>query len=227
MAWHKQPPTTAWTPDSWRARPAAQQPAWPDEAELKRVHSQLSGLPPLVFAGEARHLTSGPRRGRPGPGLRPAGRGLCRIVHRLQRRCHPRQAQGHPADGRGPHLRRRGAGGQAGPDRRTVRQAPELPHRDRRRPGLGVVPGPHGQRRSPRGGCPGARSDAPGHGIPAVGVHAQPAAGLHEGRLRRSQPDPPVESGVRGVLHRGPTVRGHRRGNRQRRSASWPHAAST
>ncbi len=30
---------------------------WPDEAELKRVNAQLSSLPPLVFAGEARHLT--------------------------------------------------------------------------------------------------------------------------------------------------------------------------
>ncbi len=30
---------------------------WPDEGELKRVHTQLTGLPPLVFAGEARHLT--------------------------------------------------------------------------------------------------------------------------------------------------------------------------
>ncbi len=46
-----------WTPDSWRSRPAAQQPVWPDEDALKRVHAQLSALPPLVFAGEARHLT--------------------------------------------------------------------------------------------------------------------------------------------------------------------------
>jgi 3-deoxy-7-phosphoheptulonate synthase len=48
---------TPWTPDSWRARPAAQQPTWPDEAALKQVHAKLSSLPPLVFAGEARHLT--------------------------------------------------------------------------------------------------------------------------------------------------------------------------
>ena len=46
-----------WAPDSWRARPAAQQPTWPDEAALKQVHARLSALPPLVFAGEARHLT--------------------------------------------------------------------------------------------------------------------------------------------------------------------------
>jgi 3-deoxy-7-phosphoheptulonate synthase len=49
------PPT--WTPDSWRSRPAAQQPVWPDEDALKQVFTQLSGLPPLVFAGEARQLT--------------------------------------------------------------------------------------------------------------------------------------------------------------------------
>ena len=35
-------------------RPTA---GWPDDGELKRVHTQLAGLPPLVFAGEARHLT--------------------------------------------------------------------------------------------------------------------------------------------------------------------------
>jgi len=46
-----------WAPDSWRTRPAAQQPVWPDEGALKQVHARLSGLPPLVFAGEARHLT--------------------------------------------------------------------------------------------------------------------------------------------------------------------------
>ncbi|MDQ1362108.1 MAG: 3-deoxy-7-phosphoheptulonate synthase, partial [Acidimicrobiaceae bacterium] len=39
-------------------RPAAQQPVWPDDAELKRVHEQLSSLPPLVFAGEALRLTT-------------------------------------------------------------------------------------------------------------------------------------------------------------------------
>ncbi len=52
-----EPESTPWAPDSWRQKPAAQQPVWPDDAELKRVHSQLSSLPPLVFAGEARQLT--------------------------------------------------------------------------------------------------------------------------------------------------------------------------
>jgi 3-deoxy-7-phosphoheptulonate synthase len=46
-----------WTPDSWRSLTARQQPEWPDEAALKRVHAELAGQPPLVFAGEARQLT--------------------------------------------------------------------------------------------------------------------------------------------------------------------------
>ncbi len=46
-----------WHPGSWRAFPAAQQPAWPDEEALEGSLKQLSALPPLVFAGEARNLT--------------------------------------------------------------------------------------------------------------------------------------------------------------------------
>ena len=48
----------AWTPTSWRDRPAGQQPDWPDESVLEGVLKQLAGLPPLVFAGEARQLTA-------------------------------------------------------------------------------------------------------------------------------------------------------------------------
>lgn len=50
--------TSAWTPDSWRGYPANQQPTWPDADALKQACTTLSGLPPLVFAGEARHLTA-------------------------------------------------------------------------------------------------------------------------------------------------------------------------
>ena len=46
----------AWSPDSWRHKPAAQQPAWPDAQALERATAELSALPPLVFAGEARRL---------------------------------------------------------------------------------------------------------------------------------------------------------------------------
>ncbi len=45
-----------WTIDSWRSRPVAQSPLWPDEAHLERVEAELATKPPLVFAGEARRL---------------------------------------------------------------------------------------------------------------------------------------------------------------------------
>jgi 3-deoxy-7-phosphoheptulonate synthase len=47
-----------WSPTSWRHAPAAQQPAWPDEGDLERALKQIAQYPPLVFAGEARSLTS-------------------------------------------------------------------------------------------------------------------------------------------------------------------------
>lgn len=45
-----------WRPDSWRDMPIVQVPSYPDETELKAVEQELSGYPPLVFAGEARNL---------------------------------------------------------------------------------------------------------------------------------------------------------------------------
>ena len=49
--------SSSWSPSSWREFPAAQQPNWPDEGALEAVLKQMSSLPPLVFAGEARALT--------------------------------------------------------------------------------------------------------------------------------------------------------------------------
>ena len=46
----------AWTPSSWQAFPAAQQPEWPDQGDLDRALQQIASYPPLVFAGEARSL---------------------------------------------------------------------------------------------------------------------------------------------------------------------------
>ena len=46
----------SWTPSSWQAFPAEQQPSWPDSGELDRALKQISSYPPLVFAGEARSL---------------------------------------------------------------------------------------------------------------------------------------------------------------------------
>lgn len=45
-----------WTPDSWRSKPALQLPTYKDKELLSRTEKELSNLPPLVFAGEARNL---------------------------------------------------------------------------------------------------------------------------------------------------------------------------
>ena len=51
--------TQRWTPASWRERPAKHIPSdYPDPEALARVEAQLRGMPPLVFAGEARRLKS-------------------------------------------------------------------------------------------------------------------------------------------------------------------------
>ena len=49
---------SAWTSRTWRDRTALQQPQWPDGDAHEAVLEQLSSLPPLVFAGETRELTS-------------------------------------------------------------------------------------------------------------------------------------------------------------------------
>ena len=45
-----------WTPSSWQAFPAVQQPQWPDNGALDNALKQIATFPPLVFAGEARSL---------------------------------------------------------------------------------------------------------------------------------------------------------------------------
>ena len=45
-----------WTPDSWRTKPAQQQPTYPDSDAVRQVEKELAASPPLVFAGEARRL---------------------------------------------------------------------------------------------------------------------------------------------------------------------------
>ena len=46
-----------WKPDTWKSFEASQQPIWPDNNSFQKVLDELSALPPLVFAGEARNLT--------------------------------------------------------------------------------------------------------------------------------------------------------------------------
>ncbi len=47
-----------WAPDSWTRHEARQLPDYPDQNALAAACRQVSSYPPLVFAGEARHLTS-------------------------------------------------------------------------------------------------------------------------------------------------------------------------
>jgi 3-deoxy-7-phosphoheptulonate synthase len=45
-----------WSPDSWRGKPAAQQPVYASEAELERVVREIAKLPPLVTSWEIHAL---------------------------------------------------------------------------------------------------------------------------------------------------------------------------
>ena len=47
---------TNWSPTSWQAYPATQQPTYPDEAAVAAVVQQLSSLPPLVTSWEIESL---------------------------------------------------------------------------------------------------------------------------------------------------------------------------
>src|SRR2546428_3382339 len=58
-----------WTRDSWRSKPVAQMPEYPDKAALAAVERRLSTFPPLVFAGEARSLKKALGRVAAGGGL--------------------------------------------------------------------------------------------------------------------------------------------------------------
>ena len=46
----------SWTPDSWKILPVEQQPDWEKSETYSKVISEISGYPPLVFAGEVRAL---------------------------------------------------------------------------------------------------------------------------------------------------------------------------
>ena len=45
-----------WKPNSWRKYPVKHVPTYNDEKELNQVLSKIKSFPPLVFAGETRHL---------------------------------------------------------------------------------------------------------------------------------------------------------------------------
>ena len=86
-------------------------------------------------------------------------------------------------------------------------------HRRRR---AAVVPRPHGaQRRADRRGAH-PRPAAHDRGLQPVDRDAEPAARLHEGRLRRPDGGASLEPGVRGQLARGAPLRAARQRDRAR-----------
>ena len=42
--------------NSWRNHPVKHVPEYPDKKELEQVLGKIKNFPPLVFAGETRHL---------------------------------------------------------------------------------------------------------------------------------------------------------------------------
>lgn len=46
-----------WSPELWRELPHKQMPIYDDQTSLQAVRERLNSSPPLVFAGECRHLT--------------------------------------------------------------------------------------------------------------------------------------------------------------------------
>jgi 3-deoxy-7-phosphoheptulonate synthase len=54
--WSDDMSAETWSPRSWRHKPIEQAPVYPDAVALAEVEQQLTGFPPLVFAGEARKL---------------------------------------------------------------------------------------------------------------------------------------------------------------------------
>ncbi len=187
----------AWEPDSWRRLVASQQPNWPDPKALEASLDELRGFPPLVFAGEARGLTESLAAVSRGEGfVLQAGdcaesfdvfsanaiRDKLRVI--LQMAVVLGYSTGVPTVKIG-----RIAGQYAKPrssDTET-RAGIELPSF------RGDMVNNFAfdlEARIPDPSTPGTR-------VPPIRGDAQSRARVHQGRIRRTQPSPPLESGIR------------------------------
>ena len=203
----------AWTPSSWQHLPAdaaaglaGRRPSSTGALKTRRGVSRRSCSP--ARPGRCRRRSAAGRRRQrvPAPGRR-----LRRELRGVLRRQHPGEAARHPPDGGRADVLDGRAGREGRPHRRPVRQAPLEPDRAGRRRRPAVVPRPHRQRRRLRRRRPHARPRPARPGVPPVGVDAEPAAGLHQGRVRRPHPGPRVEPGVR-----------RRRAPRAAATSGWP-----
>ena len=216
-------PLSAWHPGSWRDHPRSNSRSGPTRPSSTASSSSWPRCPPLVFAGEARDLTSaagrGRRRARPSCSRRATAPSPSTTSAPTRSGT---SSAGHPADGGGAHLLLGRPGGEGRPHRRAVRQAP-----------LGRHP-----RRSTASSCrrsaatssttsrstPSARIPDPERllrRLPPVGGHAEPAARLHQGRLRRPVAGPLVEPGASSCT--SPEGARYERGGRRDRSGAAVH----
>ena len=138
--------TTNWAPDSWRARPVVQMPDYADKVKLAHVEGRLAGVSAAGFRRRGAQAEAQARPRLRGQGFPAPGRRLRRELRRAFRRQHPRLLPRVPADGGGPDLRRRPAGGEGRPHRRAVRQAALVADRDGRRQGIADLSRRHRQR---------------------------------------------------------------------------------
>ena len=198
--------------NTWHSLPAAQQPEWPDPEALRDVIADLASYPPLVFAGECDELQGQLAAVAQGEAFLLQG-GDCAETF-----------DGVTADNVRNKLRvllqmavvltyaASRAGGEGRPDRRAVRQAALLRHRDPRRRDPAGLPRRRGQRlrlhrRGPRsptrsGWCEVYHSSA---------VDAEPGARLRHRRLRRPAPGAHLEHRLRASTRRSASA-----------TRSWP-----
>ena len=143
-----------------------------------------------------------------------AGRRLRRELRGVLGRQHPREAARHPADGRRADLLARRPGGEGRAHRRPVRQAAFGAVRAHRRRRPAELPWAHRQRRHADRGGSRAVTGSAGAGVQPVGIDVEPAARVHQGRLRRPQPGARVDAGVRRQQPGGAALRADRVGDR-------------
>ncbi len=202
-----------WSPSSWRDRPVAQQPDWPDEGDLDRALKQIAAYPRScspVRPGPAEC----PRPGGRGQRLPPPGRRLrreLRGVHgnniREKLRVILQMAVVLTYSMGVPTVK---VGRMAG----QFREAPFQRLRDDRRCRHPQLPGSHRQRPDADRGGPRPVARPSGPGVPPVGQHAEPRAGIHQGRFRRPRPGARLDPGVRGLQPGGSALREPRRRDR-------------
>ena len=200
---------TDWTPASWRARPAAQMPEYPDARSARPGRGAAVAVSAAGVRRRGAQSAEAARRRLRRQSFSAAGRGLRGIVRRVPPRQHPRHVARPVADGRGPDLRRGDAGGQGRPHGRSVRQAPlgadRAPGRDR----AAELSRRHRQRTRVRGGGARAGSGAPGPGLRPGGGDAQSAARVHRRRLRLADAGAQLDAGLRRALAAGRTLPRH------------------